>query len=571
MDLALLLVLGLAVLALGYGAYGRMLARLAGVDPARATPAHVRRDDVDFVPTPTFYLLGQHFSAIAAAGPIAGPILAAQDFGWLPCVLWIVLGAILVGAVHDFSSLFASVRHAGGSVGEVVRRNVGPQAALAFHLFVWLSLVYVIVAFADITASTFVGQGDELDAAGARFDAGGAVAGASVMYLGLAVVMGLVQRILRPSLGLVTAVFVPATLGVVWLGTQVSTAFVLPVANPAKLWGVLILAYCFVASLAPLWALLQPRGYLGGFVLYAALAIGVAGVLLGDFQIEHPAFKGWHALRADGAAVPLFPVLFVTIACGACSGFHGLVCSGTTSKQIASEAGCRPVGYGGMLLEAVVALLALATLLVAAPAAVAGVAPGAVYGRGLGRFLVVLVGEEHARFAATFGTMAFSTFVFDTLDVATRLGRQIVQEMFGWRSARGRVAATAITLGPPLAILLTAQAGAYRGFWTLFGTANQLLAALTLVGVAVWLRRTRRPVAFALLPMAFVLAVTVTSLVQQVAAAARAVASGAATVTGAMNGAVAAALLVLAGALVADGVRALRGRDPASVPDHRCP
>ena len=203
----------------------------------------------------------------------------------------------------------------------------------------------------------------------------------------------------------------------------------------AKTWAVLILGYCFVASLVPVWALLQPRGYLGGFVLYLALAVGVVGIFLGGFPIEQQAFRGFQLPGPTGA---LFPFLFVTIACGACSGFHGLVCSGTTSKQIAREPHCKPIGYGAMLLEAFVALIALATIMIVAPADVAGKAPGAVYGQGLGRFLTVIIGDQHLAFAITFGAMAFSTFVFDTLDVTTRLGRYILQELLGWQGPRRR-------------------------------------------------------------------------------------------------------------------------------------
>ena len=337
------------------------------------------------------YLLPQHFSAIAAAGPIAGPILACQQFGWLPALLWIGLGVVFIGAVHDFSTLVASVRHDAGSICEVVRVQLGQRAYLAIMGFIWLALLYVILAFTDVTASTFV-SGD-VDTAGLalpgpRFNPGGAVALASVLYLGLSVVMGLVERFLQPPLWLQTLVFVPPTLGAVWLGTRHSTVLVLD----AKTWAALILGYCFVASLVPVWALLQPRGYLGGFVLYLALAVGVIGILFGNFPIRQDAWKGFIVPGPTGL---LFPFLFVTIACGACSGFHGLVCSGTTSKQIAREPHCKPIGYGAMLLEGFVALIALATVMIASGAELTGKAPGAIYGQGLGRFVTVLIGEEH--------------------------------------------------------------------------------------------------------------------------------------------------------------------------------
>jgi carbon starvation protein len=563
MSLPAIAVAVLALLAFGYLRYGRFLARRYRLDPAVETPAVARNDGVDYVPTSPFYLLGQHFSAIAAAGPVAGPILAAQQFGWLPCLLWIGFGVVLIGAVHDFSILIASVRHGGRSIAEIVRQRLGERAGLAMMVFIWVALVYVIVAFADITASTFVGRGDDLTGMDFAFDLGGAVAMASILYLGLSVVMGIVERFLAPPLWLSTAVFVPATLGVVWLGTQLSTVFLLG----SRAWGTLILAYCFVASLLPVWALLQPRGYLGGFVLYVSLAVGVLGIFFGGFPIREASFVTWDAPGPTGA---LFPFLFVTIACGACSGFHGLVCSGTTSKQIARETDCRPVGYGGMLLEGFVALIALSTVMIAEPAALAGKAPGTIYGEGLGRYLTVLIGPDQLVFATTFGAMAFSTFVFDTLDVSTRLGRYVLQELFGWRTAAGALAATALTVAVPLAVLLAAEEGAYRIFWTLFGTSNQLLAGLSLLAVWVWLKRTEGRGGFAFLPMLFVLGITLWSLVLQVSAAWSAVAlSGPRFDTATMNGGVALLLMALAAVLIVEAVRTLRSplattRDAAS-------
>src|SRR5215212_3787387 len=383
MQLALIAVVFLALIALAYWWYGSWIARQMRLDPSASTPAHDKNDGVDFVPTKPFYLFGQHFSAIAAAGPIAGPIIACQAFGWLPCLLWIGLGVVLIGAVHDFMALAASVRHGARSIADITREHLGPRAGIAMMAFIWLALVYVIVAFADITASSFVTGTEELATAGATFHAGGAVAAASIFYLALAVIMGLLQRYLNPPLWLVTIIFVPATLVVVWLGTKVSTYFILD----AKWWAMLILAYCCVASMVPVWSLLQPRGYLGGFVLYFALALGVIGIFFGGYEIKQAAFKTWNSGKATGM---LFPFLFVTIACGACSGFHGLVCSGTTSKQIDKETDCHPIGYGAMLLEAFVALIALATIMIVAPAATAKLPPGAIYAQGMGKFMHLL-------------------------------------------------------------------------------------------------------------------------------------------------------------------------------------
>jgi len=506
MSLPLLASAFLILIFLGYNFYGRWVARQYALDDTHTTPAHQVNDGIDFVPTRPFYLFAQHFSAIAAAGPIAGPILAGMTFGWLPCVLWISFGVIFIGAVHDFSSLTASVRHGARSIAEITREHLGPRAGMAMLAFIWIALMYVIVAFADITAASFVSGTEELMGTKVSFNPGGAVAAASTMYLLLAVVMGLVERYLKPPLWLSTIIFVPATFGVVWLGTQISTLLLLDV----KTWGLLILAYCAVASMLPVWLLLQPRGYLGGFVLYSALALGIIGVFFGGYEIKLPAFKTWNAGGMTGL---LFPFLFVTIACGACSGFHGLVCSGTTSKQVDRESHMRPVGYGGMLAEGFVAIIALATVMIMSQDELKGLKPGTIYGNGIGQFLTILIGKENLAFAVTFGAMAFSTFVFDTLDVATRLGRYIVQELFNWRGRGAIVGSTLISVALPVYFLATAHEGAWIKFWTLFGSSNQLLAALTLLTITVWLYKARRRVTFTLIPMLFVLIMTLWSLV----------------------------------------------------------
>jgi carbon starvation protein len=504
-PLPLVAIAFLGLLAAAYHFYGRFVARRLGVDDRRPTPAVEVNDGVDFVPARPFYLFPQHFSAIAAAGPIAGPILACQLFGWLPCLVWIGLGVVLIGAVHDFSALVASVRHGARSVAEIARERLGTRAGRAMMAFIWIALVYVIVAFADITAASFVVGTDELRQGGVAFHPGGAVAAASVLYLALAVVLGLVRRFLRPPLWLATAIFVPATFAVAWLGTRFSEALLLD----HRTWAVLILLYCGVASVAPVWSLLQPRGYLGGFVLYTALGVGAIGVLLGGYEIAQPAFK---TFQAPGAAGALFPFLFVTIACGACSGFHGLVCSGTTSKQVERESHLRPIGYGGMLAEGFVALVALTTVMIVSQESLRGLAPGTIYGNGIGRFLTILIGPDRLPFAVTFGAMAFSTFVFDTLDVCARLGRYLVQELLGWRNRAGAILGTLATLALPLYFVAFGSPGMYTRFWTLFGASNQLLAALTLLVVTVWLRASRRRIAFVVLPMLFVLTITLWAL-----------------------------------------------------------
>ena len=545
MSLPLLAGIVIAALAAGYFLYGRVIERQYGLDDSKPTPAEELNDGEDFVPTKPFYLMGQHFSAIAAAGPIVGPIAACMTFGWLPCVLWIGLGVIFIGAVHDFSALVASIRHKARSIAEIVRLNLGKRAWLAIMAFIWIALVYVIVAFADVTAGTFAGKVEELEGIQVEFSKGGAVAFASLAYLLLAVVMGLLQKKFSPKLWLVTLIFVPATLLLVWMGTKCSTLLLLS----HRTWVLLIMGYCFAASLLPVWLLLQPRGYLGGFVLYMALAVGVIGIFFGGFEIRQPAFRAWSGPKMDDS---LFPFLFVTIACGACSGFHGLVCSGTTSKQISRESHCRPVGYGSMLLEGFVALIALGTILIVP---VNKGIPSTIYGDGMGDFLTVLIGKEHKSFATVFGAMVFSTFVFDTLDVATRLGRYIVQELIGSTSRATAALATAVTAGAPLLLLMASEPNSWRAYWTLFGTSNQLLASLTLLAITVWLRASGKPYWFTLLPMIFVMAITLCSLAIQARAAFNAKLS---FTPATINGAVCVLLAALTAFLVVEALRALR-------------
>ncbi|MEZ6232727.1 MAG: carbon starvation CstA family protein [Phycisphaerales bacterium] len=621
MSLLLIITLTLAVLTAGYLLYGSFIARFYRLDDAATTPAVRNNDGVEFVPTNPFYLMGQHFSAIAAAGPIVGPIAACAAFGWLPCLLWILLGVVLIGAVHDFSALIASVRHGAHSIAEIARHNLSKRAWIVLVAFIWVALLYVISAFTAVTADTFIGKSEELAGITGEFNRGGAVAAASTMYLLLALVMGVVQRIAKPNMWVTTLVFVPATLGIVWFGTQVSTILpgiaqgVCDAANgvlgldaasgytQATFWQVLILVYCFVASMLPLWLLQQPRGYLGGFVLYLAIGVGVVGILVGGLfgvpgaaaaategaaaaeplastalSIKQPmiaenigSIPAWIAGGDDAPALTklLFPFLFVTIACGACSGFHGLVCGGTTSRQIAKESHCKPIGFGAMLMEGFVAVIALATIMIVAPGtAQASAPPNEIYGSGLASFLLAILRESRETnpalytFAVTFGTMAVATFIFDTLDVATRLGRYLLQELFGRTGRVSGAIAAGLTAGVPLVFLLTAQAGSWRVFWTLFGTSNQLLAALTLLGVTVWLRRTGRKSWYVFWPMVFVMTITVTALLLQIAQGVRAWGDS----NSMLNAGVAIVLLALAGVFIAEAVVALRRISGAKPP-----
>ncbi len=531
----------------GYALYGRWLARLFDLNSQRTTPACAINDGVDFVPAKAPLLLGQHFSAIAAAGPIVGPILAAVWFGWLPTLLWIVFGAIFFGAVHDFSALVSSVRHQGRSIVELVQEHLGPQAHLWFLGFVWLSLIYVIIAFTDLTSSSFVEP-----------TYGGGVATSSLLYLFAAIAMGICLYRWRMPLWLATAIFLPLVGVIIWFGQ--SLPLVIPITWPVRpqvAWDIIILGYCGIASIIPLWILLQPRGYLGGFFLYVTLAAGVIGLLLGGDRVQYPAFLGWTSQKGQ----PLFPILFVTVACGACSGFHGIVSSGTTSKQIAREPDCRAVGYGGMLLEGVVAVVALSTVMLLAPGDPSvQQSPDRIYANGLSHFVERF--GVHREFARSFALLAFATFIYDTLDVATRLGRYIFQELTGWKGRAGSIGATLATLAlPALSMTWTmkdasgAIVPAWKLFWTLFGTSNQLLAALTLWTITVWLRRTNRPALVSAVPAAFMLGMTLWSLTLTIAPWAQSLFAGHVTLNA--NALIALILFALAALVFAQSLRAL--------------
>jgi carbon starvation protein len=501
MSLLAILVPAAVVLAVAYRVYGGILARLFQLDDAAATPAVTLRDDVDYEPIAPQLLMGQHFSAIAAAGPIVGPILAGVAFGWLPALLWILIGSVFIGGVHDFSALVASVRHKARSIAEVVRDHMSRRSYVLFLAFVWIALVYIIVAFTDITASSFIGRqtlenGDSVS--------GGGIATSSLLYLMIPVVMGLCMRYLKMPLWLATAVFVPLVGLAIWVGQfipfDLAAALGTTNARAQQIWGILLLLYCLGAAMVPMWMLLQPRGHLGGCFLYIALAGAAIGLVAsdrlvaGDAAVRYPAFTNWQTAKAGD----LVPMLFITIACGACSGFHSLIASGTTSKQLRRETDAKVIGYGTMLLEAMVAIVSLCCVMVlAADSPLANQPPNFVYALGMGRFLEML--GVPAAIGVSFALMAFTTFVYDTLDVCTRLGRYIVQELTGLGGKAGGWLGTVLTAGVPMLFLLRPQLDGngnavpvWKTFWSLFGASNQLLAALTLLGVTVWLWRTRR-------------------------------------------------------------------------------
>ncbi|MBI5115760.1 carbon starvation protein A [Candidatus Poribacteria bacterium] len=499
-----LVLIVVATLLLGYVFQGRFLARRLNVDDPSPTPACQINDGVDYVPAKPALLLGQHFSAIAAAGPIVGPILACLWFGWLPALLWIILGAIFIGGTHDFCSLVSSLRHKAASIGEIVKEHMSATSHRFFLIFVWLTLLYVIIAFTDITAHTFKTMVGDV-----AF--GPAVAASSFLYLMVAVAMGILLYRLKVSLSYATIIFLPVTLFVIWVGPHLPAQILTSLsAVSIKQWNAVILLYCLVASLIPLWLLLQPRGYLGGWFLYLIIIIGLMGALFGHFRMEYPALNltGFKS-SVNGKAI--FPILFITVACGACSGFHGVVSSGTTSKQISKYKDSLVIGYGAMLLEGLVAVLAMATVIMLPKGAdMLKSDPNIIYANGIAQYLGLI--RIDYQVALAFALLAFSTFVYDTLDVCTRLARYILQELTGWQSKAGGFVAAVISLIIPFIFLLLTKEKGYLVAWPIFGASNQLLASLTLLAISVWLIKTGKNPIYTILPMLFMLIMTIWSL-----------------------------------------------------------
>ena len=488
---------GIALLA-AYFTYGEFLSRTVfRLDDTRTTPAMEINDGLDYVPAKKGMLLGQHFSAVAGAGPINGPILASVMFGWAPALFWVLVGSVFIGGTHDMGTLVASVRHKARSITEVIKVNVSDRAWFLFMVFVWIALVYVIIAFTDITASSFVGM---VTLESGEIVGGGGIASSSIMYLVLPIIMGLLLRYTKLKEGAALLIFLPLVGVAIWAGQFMPVS--LPIADPAaaqKAWGLIILLYCVVASVIPMWSLLQPRGALGGCFLYASLLVAAVGIVFGGYPVQYPAFTKLGPAASGGSFLfPMFPVLFITIACGACSGFHALVSSGTTSKQLRKETDAKPVGYGAMLLEGMIAVISIACVMILAKdSQMIAKAPNFIYASGIGKFMELL--GVSATFGITFGLMAFTTFVYDTLDVCTRLGRYIVEELTGLKDWRGKALGTLLTAGVPALFIFQTMTNAqgntvpaWKIYWGTFGASNQLLAGLALIGITIWLVNSRK-------------------------------------------------------------------------------
>ncbi len=490
---------------LAYTIYGRFLAKRYELDDSRPTPSHTEYDGVDRVPAQKTVLLGHHFSSIAGAAPVVGPIIATIAFGWLPVLLWVVLGTIFVGAVIDFSALVASIRHNARSIAEIARQYMSPIAYRLLLAFIWLTLVYVLSVFADLTAATFVEDGG--------------VASSSILFIVLAIFFGLFLNKLKMGVLSASFIFVPLVFAAIWAGHNMPVsadklAGIMGI-SPQKTWALILIIYCFVASTTPVWILLQPRDYLSSYLLYASVLSGFVGIVVGEFDIHYPAFTAWNVPQTG----TLFPILFVTVACGACSGFHSIVASGTSSKQLNKETDGRAIGYGGMLLEGIVAIIALATVVMLPKGdKLASEAPLVIYGTGISNFLSAVGVPRELGFS--FGLLALSAFILTTLDTATRLGRYIFEEFFGLKGVYCRYLSTLATLLLPAVFVLINLKDAngnpipaWKAIWPVFGASNQLLAGLVALVILVWLKKSGRKFGFIIIPMIFMNIVTVCALV----------------------------------------------------------
>ena len=554
-----MMILAVVVLGGAYLIYGRYLAKKWGINPDSKTPAYEMEDGVDYVPADTNVVFGHQFASIAGAGPINGPIQAAM-FGWLPVMLWILLGGVFFGAVQDFASMYASVKNKGRSIGYIIELYIGKLGKRLFLLFTWLFSILVVAAFADIVAGTFNG----FDANGATVTANGAVATTSLLFIVFAVGLGFYLKYTRFPKMLNTLFAIALLVLAVGLGL----AF--PIYVPQSAWLIFVFIYVIIACVTPVWALLQPRDYLNSYLLIAMIVGSVLGICVYNPSMNLPSFTAFKLTAANGSVSYLFPALFVTIACGAVSGFHSLVASGTASKQIKNEKNMLPVSFGAMLLESLLAITALiAAGFVATQEGLPAGTPPQLFAQAISIFLTSLGLPESVCY--TLITLAISAFALTSLDSVARVGRIAFQEFFTDDSIApedqsplnkvltNKYFATILTLVLCYAL---SRAG-YASIWPLFGSANQLLSALALIACAVFLKKTKRQGAMLWGPMVIMLGVTFTALALKIAELVTAL-SGQFVFGNALQ-LVFAVLLLILGVIVAfEGIKKLIGKDETS-------
>lgn len=546
----MLLGIALVVCACGYFIYGRWLVRLWGVDPNARTPAYVHEDGNDYVPSSKFTVFAHQFSSITGAGPVTGPIIAAM-FGWAPVMLWLMVGGIFFGAVQDFTALYASVKNEGKSMGMLIEQYIGKTGKKMFLLFSWLFTLLVTAAFADIVASTFNG----FKADGGLATPNAAAASISMLYIVVAIAFGYFLKKCPLAEGPKLAVAIVLMIAMLWAGIEY------PLYYDKTTWLYVVFAYMFMAAVMPMWLLMEPRDYLSVFLLLGMIASGVIGVIFTNPSIELPAFNGF---VVNGQ--PLFPILFITIACGAVSGFHSLVSSGTSSKTVSNEKDMLFIGYGSMLIESI---LAVVSLIVVGAAATGGVMPKGtpfqIFAGAVGGFMGMFGLSAHV--ATCVITMCVSALALTTLDSVGRIGRMCFQELFtsgkpeemsGFQKLMtNKYFATVITLFFGYLLCL----GGYMNVWPLFGAANQLCAALVFISLSVFLKVTGRQGWMLYVPMGFMFAATMSALAMSIYGIVNKLVTGApfGMLTDGLQLVVAIALIILALLIATNGLKTLCG------------
>ena len=569
MSAILIMLIALVLLALGYIFYGSFLAKQWGVDPSHETPAHTSYDGKDFVPANPAVLMGHHFSSIAGAGPINGPIQAAV-FGWIPVFLWVVVGGIFFGAMHDFGALFASIRHNGGSIGEVIKENMGVKAQRLFTIFALLVLILVIASFTAVVAGTFVSEGSFITVGRSNVSGNASTATTSLLFIVLAFFFGFAVYRKNVKVGPATIVGIIGIVIITIVGLNVG------VNMSRTAWVLFIAVYIMAASLLPVWMLLQPRDYLSSFLLYGMMILAFVGIIGSGMQVELPAFTGWTASSGT-----LFPTLFITVACGAVSGFHSLIGSGTTSKQLDSEKDAKIIGYGAMIVESALAIIALIAIgVVYTETDIGGgdkfllSAPPTIFAGGVATMVATMTGGI-ADFsnpvydtAYTLLTLAVSVFALTSLDSGTRLARYMFAELFipEGKTRDDLTGAAKFFSHPFVATGVMVIIGCSMGFmglsqiWGVFGAANQLLAGIAMLAVATWLGNIGKNNKMFFVPMVFMLVATITSLCMTVIAKVKLIAAAGAAWGDWFQMIWSIGLVVLAVILVIQGIQILSSK-----------
>ena len=572
MSAVLILLIAFALLALGYIFYGSWLAKQWGVDPNHETPAHTSYDGKDFVPANPAVLMGHHFSSIAGAGPINGPIQAAV-FGWVPVFLWVVIGGIFFGAMHDFGALFASIRHNGGSIGEVIKDEIGVKAQRLFTIFALLVLILVIASFTAVVAGTFVSEGPVFTVGRANVSGNASTATTSLLFIVIAFIFGYFVYRKNCKVGPATVVgiigIVLITIAGLNFGVNASRTF----------WVLFIAVYIVVASLLPVWMLLQPRDYLSSFLLYGMMIIAFVGIVFSGATVDLPAFAGWKGLNGSAS---LFPTLFITVACGAVSGFHSLIGSGTTSKQLDSEKDAKVIGYGAMIVESALAIIALIAIGVVFKETNIGggdkfllSAPPTIFAGGVATMVATMFGGvadfSNPVYDTTYTllTLAVSVFALTSLDSGTRLSRYMFAELFipEGKTRDELTGARKFFSHPLVSTLIMVIIGCGMGFmglnqiWGVFGAANQLLAGIAMLAVAAWLGNIGKNNKMFFVPMVFMLCATITSLTMTIIAKIKLIAAAGAAWGDWFQMIWSIGLIVLAVILVVEGVQVMTKKE----------